>query len=293
MTGVSAGTATVTATTQDGAKTASSTITASNILLTSVVVNKPSATVGVGDTTSIKAAVAPANASNKTVLWSSSDPSVASVNNNGMVTAVAVGTATITATAQDAGGVSSASSVTVVGAGSCGIMTNNGFESGFVNWTRNPNAAAAKIGTSAQSGLKSAVITADQGAINYGKTINVTAGSEISFEVWAKAEGTPNPSNASQLIFPWWAGIGLDFYDAQGVKIENAKIELQVHSSSPAANATVYSKYTGTRTVPANAVRIGIWASKAGPSGQLVLDDFCLTITAPALLAQTGFFGQS
>jgi len=287
VTGISAGTAKIVATTQDGAKTASSTITASNILLTSVVFNKTNATVGVGDTTSIRATVAPANASNKTILWTSSDPSVATVSNTGLVTAVATGNAIIAATAQDAGAVSSTSAITVVGAGICGIMTNNGFESGFVNWIRNPNAAAAKIGTSSQSGLKSAVITADQGAINYGKTINVTAGSEVNFEVWAKVEGTPNPSNATQLILPWWAGIGLDFYDAQGVKIESAKIELQVHPSTPASNATVYSKLSGTRTVPANAVRIGIWASKAGPSGQLVLDDFCLTMTSPALLGQT------
>ena len=287
VTGVSPGTVTVTATTQDGAKTASSTITSSNILLTSVVVNKPSATIGVGDTTSIKATVAPANASNKTVLWTSSDPSVATVSNTGIVTAVAIGTATIAVTAQDAGGVSSASAITIVGAGVCGIMTNNGFESGFVNWTRNPNAAAAKIGTSAQSGLKSAVITADQGAINYGKGITVTAGSEITFDVWAKVEGTPNPSNASQSILPWWAGIGLDFYDAQGAKIESAKIQYQVHPSTPAATATVYTKYTVTKLAPANAATIGIWASKAGPSGQLVVDDFCLTITAPALLEQT------
>ena len=287
LTGVSPGNATITVTTQDGAKTASSVITSSNVLLTSVVLNKTNATVGVGDTTSIKATVAPAIASNKTVLWSSSNPSVATVTSSGIVTAVAIGTATVTATAQDASGLSSGSAITVVSAGACGIMTNNGFESSFVNWIRNPNAAAAKIGTSAQSGLKSAVITADQGAINYGKTINVTAGSEISFEVWAKVEGTPNPANASQLILPWWAGIGLDFYDAQGVKIEAAKIELQVHPSTPAANATIYSKYAGTRIVPANAVRIGIWASKAGPSGQLVLDDFCLTIAPPPQIAQT------
>ena len=287
LTGVSPGNATVTVTTQDGAKTASCAITSSNVLLTSVVLNKSAATVGVGDTTSIKATVAPAIASNKTVLWSSSDPAIATVNGSGVVTAVAVGSATVTATAQDASGLSVGSAITVISAGSCGVLTNNGFESSFVNWIRNPNAAAAKIGTSSQSGLKSAVITADQGAINYGKTINVTAGSEINFEVWAKVEGTPNPSNASQSILPWWAGIGLDFYDAQGVKIESAKLELQVHPSTPAANATVYSKYAGTRTVPANAVRIGIWASKAGPSGQFVLDDFCLTISAPALSEQT------
>lgn len=287
LTGVSPGNATITVTTQDGAKTASSVITSSNVLLTSVVLNKTTATVGVGDTTSIKATVAPAIASNKTVLWSSSNPAVATVSNNGIVTAIAIGTATIAATAQDASGISSGSAITVVSAGACGIMTNNGFESGFVNWIRNPNASAAKIGTSAISGLKSAVITADQGAINYGKSITITGGSEIIFDVWAKVEGTPNPANAAQLILPWWAGIGLDFYDAQGVKIESAKIQFQVHPSTPASVATVYTKYSTTKFAPANAATIGIWASKAGPTGQLVLDDFCLTIAPPPQIAQT------
>jgi uncharacterized protein YjdB len=284
LTGVSPGSATVTVTTQDGAKTANSVVTVSNVLITSVTLNKPSATVGVGDTTSIKAAIAPANASNKTVVWSSSNPSVATVNATGIVTAVAVGSATINATAQDAGGVSSGSAVTIVSAGSCGILTNNGFESGFVNWIRNPNAAAATIGTSAQSGLKSAVITADQGAINYGKTIPVTGGREITFELWAKVEGTPNPANASQLIMPYWAGIGIDFYDAQGAKITSGTTQFQAY---PSATPTVFTKYSVTKLAPENAATIGFWASKAGPSGKLILDDFCLTIAAPPVVAQT------
>jgi uncharacterized protein YjdB len=284
LTGVSPGTATVTVTTQDGAKTANSVVTVSNVLITSVTLNKPSATVGVGDTTSIKAAIAPANASNKTVVWSSSNPSVATVNATGIVTAVAVGSATINATAQDAGGVSSGSAVTIVSAGSCGILTNNGFESGFVNWIRNPNAAAATTSTSAQSGLKSAVITADQGAINYGKTIPVTGGREITFEFWAKVEGTPNPANASQLIMPYWAGIGIDFYDAQGAKITSGTTQFQAF---PSTTPTVYTKYSVTKLAPENAATIGFWASKAGPSGKLILDDFCLTIAAPPVVAQT------
>ncbi|TDE17361.1 Ig-like domain-containing protein [Dyadobacter psychrotolerans] len=287
VTGVAPGDATITVTTQDGAKTASSVISASNVLLASVVLSKTNATVGVGDTTSIKATVAPLNASNKTVVWNSSDPSVATVNSSGIVTAVAIGTATVTATAQDASGLSSGSAITVISAGACGIMTNNGFESSFVNWIRNPNVSVAKIGTSARSGLKSAVITADQGAINYGKAIPVTGGSEITFDVWAKVEGTPNPSNASQLILPWWAGIGIDFYDSQGAKITSGTTQFQVHPSTPAATATVYTKYTVTKLAPANAATIGIWASKAGPSGQLVVDDFCLTIAAPPQIAQT------
>ena len=43
----------------------------------------------------------PDNATNKTVIWSSSNASVASVDANGTVTAVAEGSATITAKAGD------------------------------------------------------------------------------------------------------------------------------------------------------------------------------------------------
>ena len=56
-----------------------------------------SMTVG-GETLTLTATVAPANATNKTVTWTSSDESVATVA-DGVVTAVAAGTATITATA--------------------------------------------------------------------------------------------------------------------------------------------------------------------------------------------------
>ena len=51
-----------------------------------------------GETLTLTATVAPANATNKTVTWTTSDESVATVA-NGVVTAVAPGTATITATA--------------------------------------------------------------------------------------------------------------------------------------------------------------------------------------------------
>ena len=56
-----------------------------------------SMTVG-GETLTLTATVAPDNATDKTVTWTTSDPTVATVA-NGVVTAVAAGTATITATA--------------------------------------------------------------------------------------------------------------------------------------------------------------------------------------------------
>ena len=65
-----------------------------------------------GDTSVLTAAVAPGNAADKSVTWSSSNPGVASVDSNGVVTPVAEGTATITATTVD-GGFSASASVTV------------------------------------------------------------------------------------------------------------------------------------------------------------------------------------
>lgn len=58
-----------------------------------------SATVKIGGTKLLSAVVSPANATNKSVAWSTSDPGVALIDENGLVTGVAEGTATITATA--------------------------------------------------------------------------------------------------------------------------------------------------------------------------------------------------
>ena len=60
-------------------------------------------TVGVGATTQLFATVEPICAGNKNVSWSSSDPSVATVSQTGVVTGVEIGTATITATTQEGG----------------------------------------------------------------------------------------------------------------------------------------------------------------------------------------------
>ena len=65
-----------------------------------------------GQTAQLSASVSPSNATNKSVTWSSSNSNVATIN-NGVVTAVGNGSATITATAADGSGKRASCSVTV------------------------------------------------------------------------------------------------------------------------------------------------------------------------------------
>ena len=65
------------------------------IAVSSVELNKSSATIEVGDTLSLSATISPSNATNKNVTWSSSNTSVATVS-NGTVTAKSAGTTIIT-----------------------------------------------------------------------------------------------------------------------------------------------------------------------------------------------------
>ena len=103
VTGVAAGSAIITVTTEDQRKTATSAITviAAIVPVTSVSINPTSATISVAGTQQLTATVSPSNATNKTVTWSSSDSSKVTVSSSGIVTGVAAGSATITVTTED------------------------------------------------------------------------------------------------------------------------------------------------------------------------------------------------
>ena len=102
VTAVSVGTANITVTTEDGGHTDICTVTVVQPV-TGVSLNKTTTTINVGNTEQLTASVAPDNATNKTVSWSSSNNAVATVSSAGLVTAVSSGTANITVTTQDGG----------------------------------------------------------------------------------------------------------------------------------------------------------------------------------------------
>ena len=112
---VAPGTATITVTTADGGykDTCPVTVTAAPVPVTGVSLNKDSTSLTVGGTETLTATVKPEDATNKAVTWTSSNSTVATVDQNGVVTALARGTAVITATAADGRGASASCTVTV------------------------------------------------------------------------------------------------------------------------------------------------------------------------------------
>ncbi len=96
---VKAGTATITVTTADGS-TASCTVTveAKAVAVEKVALDKTELTLVAGEEGTLTASITPEDATDKALTWSTSDEAVATVDEEGVVTAVAAGTATITVT---------------------------------------------------------------------------------------------------------------------------------------------------------------------------------------------------
>ena len=113
VTALKAGNAVITvASEEDGSKNASCEIEVV-VPVVSVALDKSELSLNVGESSQLNAVVLPADATNRNVIWSSSDPSVAVVSSSGKVTAVSGGTAIITVTTED-GGLSVSCKVTVL-----------------------------------------------------------------------------------------------------------------------------------------------------------------------------------
>ena len=170
VTAVAPGTATITVTTEDGNKTATCavTVTAATVPVTGVTLSQTQASLYCNrtpNTLALTARVAPDNATNKAVNWTSSDSAVATVDQNGVVTAVAPGTAVITATAADGRGASASCTVTV---------------SSYLP-PANPN---YRIPVEATQG---GTVTADPTAAKAGATVTLTPAPDRGYQVGSVA----------------------------------------------------------------------------------------------------------
>ena len=108
----------VTITAKAGDKTATCEVTVKPVPVSGITLDKTAAELVEGENLTIVATVSPDNATDKTVTWSTSDASIATVDNNGVVKAIKAGKVTITA---EAGGLAATCEITVVGKETDGI----------------------------------------------------------------------------------------------------------------------------------------------------------------------------
>ncbi len=143
VTAVGAGTATITV--EAGGKTAKCTVTVSlpQNPVTGVSLSQTSLTLAINDTFELDAIIEPENADMKSVTWSSNANDIATVDSDGIVKAVSVGSATITVTTQD-GGKTATCVVTVLEShehnwnsytGACGTCSLTHFTHGAYEWS--------------------------------------------------------------------------------------------------------------------------------------------------------------
>jgi len=128
VTGVAAGSATITAMSETKSGTTSVTVT--QVPVASVSVTPATASVAAGQTVQLTATTRDANGNvltGRVFTWSSSNTAVATVNGSGLVTGVAAGSATITATSETKNGTASVT-VTSSGGGGGTILLQEHFE---------------------------------------------------------------------------------------------------------------------------------------------------------------------
>ena len=96
ITAKTAGSATITVTTNDGGKTASIEVSIFGIAVSSVALDKTADTIPIGSSVQLTATINPSYATDKTIKWTSSDEAVALVDSTGKVYGMAEGKAVIT-----------------------------------------------------------------------------------------------------------------------------------------------------------------------------------------------------
>ena len=195
VTAIAYGTATITATTEDGGYTRSCTLTVKPVSVTGISLNTKSADVGIGGSCQLIAEILPENATNKEVTWTSSKPEIAEVK-DGLVTGISEGTAIIIVKSKD-GAKTASCTITVKNLSVTGItldkreldmeinetyrlipsISPTGANNQNVTWASdNEEVAAVSDGTVTAKKVGTAIITAttEDGSYTAACTVTVT-----------------------------------------------------------------------------------------------------------------------
>ena len=188
------GKAIITAKTKDGGYTAACTVTVNEatnvpVPVTNVTLNETQLEVKVGKERQLVATVVPDHATLKAVKWESSDPSIATVDENGKVTAVALGSALITATSIN-GNKTAICNISVVAQGN-GVLYNFDENAGAIakDSLENKEDAQLKGGVSWTEGLVNGAAKLDGNNGYIALPDDVIKGlSEMTIQMWVNQQ---------------------------------------------------------------------------------------------------------
>lgn len=180
VTAKSAGTATITALAADGSGKLGTCSVEVRSYVDSVSVSG-SETVNVGNTIKLSAAVSPSDAYDKSILWSSSNETIATVDSNGNVTGRNPGSVTITAKATDRGTRTDSKTITVIQPVS-GIAL-----SGTGNILRGKSSTISAVVSPTNASNKTLAWSSDDTSIATVNNGSVTAKKAGSTTIWATA----------------------------------------------------------------------------------------------------------
>lgn len=140
------------------------------VKVTGITLNTASKTVNVGASYTIAATVAPSNAANKKVTWTSSNTAVATVNSTGVVKGIAPGSATITATSADNRSIKTSCKVTVLPKKPTSVKAaSSAYDKIKISWGKVAGASGYEV------------YRATSKAGSYSKVKTVTSGSTVSY----------------------------------------------------------------------------------------------------------------
>lgn len=244
------------------------TLTVNPVTVTGVTLDKTTMDLVAGNSATLKATVAPENATNKTVTWASSNTAIATVDTTGKVTAVAPGTATITATAADGSGKTATCKVTVTAK----------------TYSLSIDPGAIGFGTAAVGYTQPAV--REVTVKNTGnQTLTLTHPTAVNFEVGKLNQLTLAPGEKAVFTVRPKAGLSAGSYSETVVVKANSGTQVSVNLNFMVQNGTTATPVTESRTLHFNTM------------GGLPMDDVKFGLGAPVELwpytpVRTGYLFQ-
>ena len=174
-------------------------------------------------TSQLSASILPSNAENKSIVWSTSNASVATVDNNGVVTAVANGNATITAAALDGSGKYAECSVVVeIPKENNQVVELAGGESKKIGVTKSSFPEIIDF-SKVTFDCKNAGITYEIGGFDY-----ISTRAAVSIKALRKGNSVITASYENRVIARWTINVTSDWAEYIGYVNWRKQVESQI-----------------------------------------------------------------